>query len=332
MGAAFDRTLSDRDSEAAAALWARSGAMALTGRRDGAPVVAPAALALAAERAAAELCRTAEQLGVALELDGPALFGERAALAGLSRALYFAGELDEAWLAASRAIEHPDSARRPPGYALARSTLALVAADQGRLASARGHAERARAIVGRITSCRSWLGANGAVALGTVLAGEGDLAGAEREFAYTERFYADEVATVHHAHLLVRLADVRCRRGRLDDADATLCRAHEAIAELADSGTVPPLAAQVERELEQARRQAGGGELLEGPSDAELAVLRLLTTDLSARQIAGELFLSPNTVRSHTRAIYQKLGVRSRADAVARADALGLLGKAGSRT
>ena len=84
-------------------------------------------------------------------------------------------------VAASRAVEHPDAARRAPGYALARSTVALIAADRGLLASARGHAEKARAIVGRITSSRSWLGANVAVAIRAVLAGEGDLSGAKRE-------------------------------------------------------------------------------------------------------------------------------------------------------
>ena len=164
------------------------------------------------------------------------------------------------------------------------------------------------------------------MALGAVLAGEGDLAGAEREFAYAARFFGDEVATVYHARLLVRLADVRCRRGRLNEAATTLREAREALAELGDSGTVPLLAAEAERDLDRARRQASGGEILEAPSEAELAVLRLLATDLSARQIAGELFLSANTVRSHARAIYRKLGVRSREDAVARANALGLLG------
>ena len=249
-----------------------------------------------------------------------------AALAGLARALYFAGELDEAWTEALRAVEHPAAARRAPGYALAQATLALIAADRGLLASARGHAEKARAIVGGITSGRSWLGANAAVALGAVLAVEGDLAGAERELAYAERFFRDEVATVDHARLLVRLGDIRCRRGRLDEAAAALRQARDALAELGDSGTVPSLAAEVETELEQTRRHARDGEILEPPSRAELAVLRLLATDQSAREIAGELFLSANTVRSHTRAIYRKLGVRSREDAVARASVLSLLG------
>jgi LuxR family transcriptional regulator, maltose regulon positive regulatory protein len=54
-------------------------------------------------------------------------------------------------------------------------------------------------------------------------------------------------------------------------------------------------------------------------------VLQLLTSDLSSREIGSRLFLSPNTIRSHTRAIYRKLGVNSREAAVARAAALRLL-------
>jgi LuxR family maltose regulon positive regulatory protein len=248
-----------------------------------------------------------------------------AARASLARALYFAGELDESWAAASRAIAHPDAARRAPGYALAQATLALVAADRGQLASARAHAEQANAVVGRLTSSRSWLGANAAVAIGAVLDGEGDLAGAERAFAHAERFFRDEVASVYHARSLVRLAEVRCHRGRLDEADVALRAALAAIAELADGGTVPQRAADVGAEIALARRRASSTALVEAPSDAELTVLRLLVTDLSARQIGAQLFVSPNTVRSHTRAIYRKLGVRSREEAVARANALGLL-------
>jgi DNA-binding NarL/FixJ family response regulator len=62
------------------------------------------------------------------------------------------------------------------------------------------------------------------------------------------------------------------------------------------------------------------------PSPAELAVLRLLDNDLSVRQIGEELFLSANTVRTHKRSLYRKLSVNTRADAVARADVLGLIG------
>jgi len=57
----------------------------------------------------------------------------------------------------------------------------------------------------------------------------------------------------------------------------------------------------------------------------ELAVLRLLNGPLNSCELARELFLSPNTVRSHIKRIYSKLGVHSRAEAVDRARSLGLL-------
>jgi DNA-binding CsgD family transcriptional regulator len=161
--------------------------------------------------------------------------------------------------------------------------------------------------------------------MGVVLAGEGRLPGAEHELASAEHFFRDELASVHHAWLLVLLAGVRCRRGRLEEADTALQQAREELAELPDGGRIPALAERVERKLDAARARAGNGELLEPPSEAELAVLRLLVTDLSAREIAQRLYLSPNTVRSHSRAIYRKLRVNSRGDAVARAEALGLL-------
>jgi LuxR family maltose regulon positive regulatory protein len=49
-------------------------------------------------------------------------------------------------------------------------------------------------------------------------------------------------------------------------------------------------------------------------SDAERRILRLLATDLTLRDIGRELYLSHNTVKTHTRAIYRKLGVSSRTE------------------
>ena len=250
------------------------------------------------------------------------LTGARATYA---RALFFAGDLQEASVAASQVLEHPNIGHRPPSLILAHSTLALVAAERGQLVAARRHADAAKAAVGRIGSSRSWLGANAAAALGTVLAAEGKFVEAEHELVTAERFFADEVATVQHAWLLVLLARIRLRRGRLDEAESVLRAAREALDELPDSGIVRPLCEEVERELRTARDRAAGGELLEAPTAAELAVLELLASDLSAREIGDQLFLSPNTIRSHTRAIYRKLGVHSRPDAVTRAIVLGLL-------
>ncbi len=60
-----------------------------------------------------------------------------------------------------------------------------------------------------------------------------------------------------------------------------------------------------------------------GPlTDRELDVLRYLPTRLSTIEIAGQLGRSPNMVKSHLKAIYQKLGVRSRDGAIAKAGQL----------
>jgi LuxR family maltose regulon positive regulatory protein len=60
-------------------------------------------------------------------------------------------------------------------------------------------------------------------------------------------------------------------------------------------------------------------------SERELAVLRLLASPLSRREIANELYVSLNTVKTHTRHVFRKLGVSTRDDATARARELGLL-------
>jgi LuxR family maltose regulon positive regulatory protein len=154
---------------------------------------------------------------------------------------------------------------------------------------------------------------------------DGHIVAAERELSYAEGFFHDEVPTIHHAWLLALLACARGRRGRIDRAQAGLAAARREMAALSDVGRLRAMVDDLEREMGYARTRAGRGEILTAPSDAEAAVLRLLVTDLSAREIAAELFLSPNTVRTHIRAIYRKLGVSSRAEAVARATALGLV-------
>ena len=161
------------------------------------------------------------------------------ALAAYARALFFAGELDEAWAVAMQTLEHPAIEQAVPSLVVSRSTLALVAVERGRLASARGHAEKAKAAAGRIGTSRSWLGANASAALGSVLAAEGGLVEAEHELASAERFFSDEVATVHHTWLLVLLARVRVRRGRLAEADTALRSAREALGEIVDCGRFP---------------------------------------------------------------------------------------------
>jgi LuxR family maltose regulon positive regulatory protein len=65
-------------------------------------------------------------------------------------------------------------------------------------------------------------------------------------------------------------------------------------------------------------------QIAEPLSPRELDVLRLLPTALTAVEMAGELFISANTLRSHLKNIYAKLGVHSRHEAVVRASQLEL--------
>jgi LuxR family transcriptional regulator, maltose regulon positive regulatory protein len=64
--------------------------------------------------------------------------------------------------------------------------------------------------------------------------------------------------------------------------------------------------------------------LVDPLSERERTVLRLLASRLTCGEIARELYLSVNTVRSHVKAIYRKLGVNARVDAVNRGHALGI--------
>jgi LuxR family transcriptional regulator, maltose regulon positive regulatory protein len=79
--------------------------------------------------------------------------------------------------------------------------------------------------------------------------------------------------------------------------------------------------------LEHAPEQAYE-QLPEPLSQAECRVLSLLQTSLSAPEIARELYVSVNTVRTHTRHLYDKLGAHRRLEAIDRARAIGLLAPA----
>ena len=76
-----------------------------------------------------------------------------------------------------------------------------------------------------------------------------------------------------------------------------------------------------------ARGSVVGSGLVEVLTDRERDVLRLLPSRLTLREIATELFVSPNTLKFHLRVIYRKLGVNGRAEAVETARRLRLLGR-----
>jgi len=114
----------------------------------------------------------------------------------------------------------------------------------------------------------------------------------------------------------VMARDLTVARPILDDAQRHLAR-------LPDRGTLDAYADRIEAML--AAAVAPAAHLVEPLTPAELRVLAYLPTHHTFGQIAEELFLSRNTVKSHAMAIYRKLDVASRNDAVTEARRLYLL-------
>jgi len=85
------------------------------------------------------------------------------------------------------------------------------------------------------------------------------------------------------------------------------------------------LAGATERDVGVERPGHAPPQAAEPLSESEVRVLRLLSGDLTYREIGRHLYLSANTVRTHAQRIRRKLGVSTRAGAVTRARQLGLI-------
>ena len=116
---------------------------------------------------------------------------------------------------------------------------------------------RRKSAVGRIGTSRSWLGANVLAANGALLLAEGHAAQAGRQLATAERFFQDDVPTVHHTWLLILLAAAYAGRGRLDEASATAGMARDALAEIPTAGILPRLADATDRDIAKVAQRAG---------------------------------------------------------------------------
>ena len=246
-------------------------------------------------------------------------------LASLAQALFFAGDLDEARHVALQAVERPDAPDVPDGYLGNLGLLALVDAEQGRTESAEAWAAQAISFARKRFQADSWIASLAHLGLALTSIAAGRLDEAEREALRGERLRRSPQPTVGHAHALLVLAHVRVARSRLERATNDLQRAQRMIAGFPDPGRLPAIAGTVERDLTMARANGEQCHLVETPSPAELAVLRCLATGLSRREIGARLYISLNTVKTHAHELYRKLDVTARADAVARAEVLGLL-------
>src|SRR5262249_16152137 len=122
------------------------------------------------------------------------------------------------------------------------------------------------------------------------------------------------------AHGLIHEASALEAMGRRDSAAVAIDEARATLDACPDPGILRERLPTVERpEATRGRRRAAT------LSEREIVVLRMLSGPLSERDIGRELYLSHNTIHSHTRSIYRKLGVSSRDAALQQALTLGLL-------
>jgi LuxR family transcriptional regulator, maltose regulon positive regulatory protein len=163
------------------------------------------------------------------------------------------------------------------------------------------------------------------VAAGIVALARGAIEAGEAQFERAATLARRGGDRVELAHALLWLGTARARLHDSDGAHAALARARDVLA----GKTVPGLAGTLQalaRELDTSTGVRVAAATTEEPlSDAELRVLRLLPTDLTYREIAGELYLSLNTVRTHAGRVRRKLGASTRDEAVSRARSRGLL-------
>jgi LuxR family transcriptional regulator, maltose regulon positive regulatory protein len=259
----------------------------------------------------------------ALELEGPGSAWRRQALTALGQTLYLLGKADEARPVLEEARRLPDAPGQAPGAALTLSYLAFLDLDGGREKPAERLARDALALLeerhltGTVAAANPELALGGAHMLGT------DLHGAIEHLTRAVALSAPLSPNYWHVHALLRLADALHRVGDASEAEEALESARLELQALPDAGVLAAVLAEKEHRLNGRPRREGflGDDL----SESELRVLRLLADGRSLRDVARELFLSLNTVKTHRRTIYRKLGVRSREEAIERAGELGVV-------
>ncbi|MDW3221095.1 MAG: LuxR C-terminal-related transcriptional regulator [Acidimicrobiales bacterium] len=129
---------------------------------------------------------------------------------------------------------------------------------------------------------------------------------------------------ITHAYALASGGDVLCHHDHPDGADL-IAEARRVIDQCPDPGIAGRYLARVEARHQVSTPQPVAPALVEDLTDRELAVLRYLPSAMSQREIADELYVSLNTVKTHCRAIYRKLGTGDRKAAVQAARDAGLL-------
>jgi DNA-binding CsgD family transcriptional regulator len=235
----------------------------------------------------------------------------------LGMAAYYAGDLATAEAAFAGVLRRPAGEAWASVLVTALGNLAAVRLDAGDLAAAEQTAAETERVIGELGVHEAPFTCRAELARGKLLERRGDAAGArtayERAVGLARRVDSHLVV----AHGLLALAALDRRRGAHGNARGHAREARRVLSACRDPGVLGDLLARIDRSLQLAppeARAAADAEL----SERELTILRLLASELSQREIGSELFISLNTVKAHTRSIFRKLGVSTRADAVTR--------------
>ena len=202
------------------------------------------------------------------------------------------------------------------------STVSACHAEEGDLAAAERAAAAALEVAAAHGIDEHWCMAHAHLARGVVWRERGDLLSAAGDMERSFELAGRGAGPVSTAWPLLHLAAVLAARGDRAGARERLAAARAVLAPAPDPGAFPERLAQVAAALAARSRAVAPGEPL---SDRELAVLRELAGPRSQREIGEQLYVSLNTVKSHTKSIFRKLGVSARDEAVGRARELGLL-------
>ena len=258
-----------------------------------------------------EMLRNAQR-AVALETDRHSPFFA-VAQATLGHAYYVAGDLDQAL---THLLETSHNDRAPKIIrALSLSTESLVEAERGDLTRSRECAELAMDII-EGEGLRAMPQASLAyTAFGQAQAAAGKT---EEALATLDRGLVLRRESSAHGpwgmiHHLLATARVAAEAGRLPQARELLIELGPRLAAYSDGMDAMHARLAAVQRLVHTEAAAVEGDPLTG---RELDILRLLQGPMSLQQIAGELYLSFNTVKTHTRAVYRKLGAHTRSDAV----------------
>jgi LuxR family maltose regulon positive regulatory protein len=236
----------------------------------------------------------------------------------LGRSLYLSGQATEARALLADVARHAPAPDRQPFVVVnAFALLSLLTGEDGDGEGALALARQAMDVAEAQGVRYDPLTGVAYIALARSTARRGRLAEAEQLLDQALQVLPTDSYGVQHAQAMVELAGVRHARGDTDGAHTSVEGARRLIATFADPGMLGSLLDRTERAVGRPiRRRPSAAEAL---TDRELVVLRLLATTLSQPEIAHELYVSVNTVRTHIQGIYRKLGVASRQAAVAAA-------------